>query len=75
MNGSTRQRTKKVEPVNKKDAYRIFWMVKGHFNATESCILDCYESYFKRVWYMEEAWLHLEGFEEAYNKLNENNIR
>lgn len=51
---------------SRKEAYRIFWMVKGHFNATESCILSCYDSYFKRLWYNEEAYLYEEGFEEAY---------
>ena len=55
--------------VTRKDAYRVFWLVKGHFNATEDCIFDCYNSYFKRVWYMEETYLHEEGFEEAYAKV------
>ena len=36
--------------VTRKDAYRVFWLVKGHFNATEECIFDCYDSYFKRIW-------------------------
>lgn len=51
---------------SRRDAYRIFWIVKGHFNATESCIFDCYDSYFKRVWHNEEAYIYEEGFEEAY---------
>ena len=55
--------------INKKEAYRIFWMVKGHFNTSEHCILDSYDSYFKRVWYMEETYLHIEGFEEAWQKI------
>ena len=58
-----------MNPVNRKEAYRLFWIVKGHFNATEQCILDCYDSYFKRVWYNEEAYLHEDGFEEAYQKV------
>jgi len=55
--------------TNKKEAYRIFWIVKGHFNATEECILSCYDNYFKRVWYNEESYIHSEGFEEEWQKL------
>lgn len=54
---------------DKKEAYRIFWIVKGHLNAPEQCIYDCYDSYFKRVWYMEESYAHENGFEDAYNML------
>ena len=54
--------------TDKKEAYRIFWIVKGHFNASEECILSCYDSYFKRVWYNEEPYIHSEGFEEAWQK-------
>jgi len=68
MNGHTRTKAKALK-INKKDAYRIFWLVKGHLNASEDCILDCYDGYFKRVWYNEESYIHEEGFEEAYNKL------
>jgi len=55
-----------LDPVTRKDAYRVFWIVKGHFNTTEECILSCYDSYFKRCWYNEESYIHEEGFEEAY---------
>ena len=54
--------------VIRKDAYRVFWLVKGHFNATEECIFDCYDSYFKRVWYNEESWMAEEGFDEAWEE-------
>ena len=70
MNGHIRTKAKDSKI---KEACRIFWIVKGHLNATESCILDCYDSYFKRVWYMEEAYYREEGFEEAYNKYVYNN--
>jgi len=55
--------------TDKKEAYRIFWMVKGHLNATEDCILSCYDNYFKRVWYYEESYVHTEGFDEAWQKI------
>ena len=56
--------------TSRKDAYRLFWMIKGHLNASEETILSTYDGYFKRVWYNEEAYIHTEGFEEAYNNLN-----
>jgi hypothetical protein len=56
---------------NIKDAYRIFWMVKGHLWASEETILSCADGYFKRLWCNNEAYLHEEGFEEAWNKLQQ----
>ncbi len=44
-------------------------MTKGHFNCTEQTILNSYDSYFKRLWYNEEAYIHEEGFEEAWKQL------
>lgn len=61
-----------MSPEQRKEAFRIFWLVKGHFNTREEVILDCYDSYFKRVWYNEEAYIHEEGFEEAYEKFYNN---
>ena len=55
--------------VTRREAYRMFWIVKGHFNTTEQCIFDCYDGYFRRMWNNNEAYIHEEGFEEAYNKL------
>jgi len=33
-----------------KEAYRLFWMVKGHLEATEDTVLGCADGYFKRLW-------------------------
>ena len=55
--------------VTRREAYRIFYMVKGHLNSTEDCIFDCYDSYFKRLWNNNEAMHREEGFEEAYKKV------
>jgi len=52
-----------------KEAYRIFWMVKGHLSASEETVLSCADGYFKRLWCNNEAYLHEEGFEEAWSKL------
>lgn len=52
-----------------KEAHRLFWMVKGHLDASEQTILESAPSYFKRMWNNNEAYLHEEGFIEAYQKL------
>lgn len=72
MNGHTKIKAKALK-INKKEAYRLFWIVKGHLNASEQCILDCYDSYFKRVWYNEESYIHEQGFEEAWSSLAKDN--
>ena len=51
-----------------KEAYRIFFLVKGHLGVTEETALACYDSYFKRLWYNQEAWIREEAFEKAYEK-------
>jgi hypothetical protein len=56
------------KPIHK-DAYRLFWMVKGHLNITEETVYACYDGYFKRLWGNHEASFHEEGFEEAYQKV------
>ena len=33
-----------------KEEYRIFYMVKGHINASESTVTECSDSYFRRLW-------------------------
>jgi len=51
----------------------MFWMVKGHFNTSESTVLSCAEGYFNRVWRAGCDGAPLseweEGFEEAYSKI------
>ena len=56
-----------------KEACRMFWIVKGHLNATDDTIIGCYEGYFKRMWcnlqgQSVEDLGYLDGFEEAYAK-------
>jgi len=64
-----RRRLERLSSVDVKEAYRLFWLVKGHLNTTHECILDSYDSYFKRVWYNEESYIHEDGFEEAWQKI------
>lgn len=54
---------------HEKEAYRLFWMVKGHLDAPHKTILESANGYFKRMWYNEEGYLHDEGFEEAWEKI------
>ena len=55
--------------IDAKEAYRLFWLVKGGLHADHDTIMACANGYFTRVWYdyegqdLEEA---LEGFDEAY---------
>ena len=55
-----------MSKIDFKEACRLFWMVKGHLNATETVIMECYDGYFKRMWYNSESYVHMEGFEEAW---------
>lgn len=56
--------------MSHKEAYRLFWMVKGHFNTSESTVLASAEGYFTRVWRAGCDGAPLgeweDGFEEAY---------
>lgn len=52
-------------------ANQLFWQVKGHLipdSWSLSEIRKIEESYFNRLWGNHEAVVHLEGFEEAWNK-------
>ena len=46
----------------------MFYMTKGHLNASEETIVACYDGYFKRAWINEEFNCvgKDEGFEECY---------
>jgi len=34
-----------------KEEYRIFYMVKGHLDASPQTVVSSYNGYFKRLWY------------------------
>ena len=58
----------------RKEAYRLFWLVKGHLgchNWSEEEIIKMPDSYFRRLWNNESGCLDIyeEGFEEAYEAL------
>ena len=57
-----------MEQSKIKEAYRVFFLVKGHLDITEDTALACYDNYFKRLWYNQEAWVREEAFEKENAK-------
>jgi|TARA_B110000495_G_scaffold113831_1_gene98581 hypothetical protein len=57
-----------------KECYRLLWIVKGHINWPEEDALAMYNSYFKRVWYNEESYIAQEGFAEAWEEREQEEI-
>ena len=57
------------------EAYRLFFMVKGHLNCTVETALASADGYFKRLWYDGCAgaplYLYEEQFEEAWATKND----
>lgn len=61
-----------------KEEYKIFYMVKGHLDASPQTVIECYNGYFKRLWasgcngaplydyeeQFEQAWRHKNDFKE-----------
>lgn len=55
-----------------KEAYRLFWLVKGGLHAPHDTIMASAKGYFYKVWYDYEGQdveAALEGFEEAYARV------
>jgi len=57
-----------MEQSKIKEAYRIFFLVKGHLDCSQGTALACYDNYFKRCWYNQEAWVREDAFEKEYAK-------
>jgi len=61
-----------AERRHHKEAYRMFWLVKGHLNTNDKTAFASKDSYFKRLWIDGSNGaplsLYEEGFEEAYNR-------
>ena len=59
-----------------REAARLYWMVKGHIpdwlhDEIDTELEVIINSYTKRMWNNNEAYLHEEGFEEAWEEFNE----
>ena len=58
-------------PFVRKEANRLFWLVKGHLipiSEPDDIVEGYYESYFKRLWNNESGCLdqYEHGFEQAW---------
>ncbi len=54
-----------------KEAYELFWLVKGHLTSSHKTIMSSKDGYFKRLWCMyqgEDMSYRMEGFEEAWKQ-------
>lgn len=55
-----------------KEEYRLFYMVKGHLDATPETVVASAEGYFKRLWYDgcngAPLYDYDEQFEQAWAK-------
>jgi hypothetical protein len=61
-----------MTPEFRKEAYRRFWMIKGHLGCDswqDKDIVSMHDSYLFRLWHNEEAYRYEEGFEEAWEAL------
>ena len=56
---------------NHRRAHWLYWITKGHLDATEEQILSSHDSYLRRAWGNIENDVHEEGFDEAYNEISE----
>ena len=55
--------------TTRREVHRVFYMIKGHCTDDQTA-RACYDAYFKRLWYNEEAYTHEKGFEEVWKKID-----
>ena len=65
-----------IDKPTLKEAYRIYFLVKGHLEISDEQAYSSYDSYFKRLWFAGSDGAPLyekeDAFEEAWkNKLNQ----
>lgn len=62
-----------TEDEELKEAYRLFFLVKGHLNCSPQTALASADGYFKRLWYDgangAPIYEYEEQFEEQWNLL------
>jgi hypothetical protein len=55
-----------------KEAYRLFFLVKGHLDATPETVLGSANGYFKRLWYDGANGAPLYNYDSDFNIAWEN---
>lgn len=61
-----------------KEANRFMWLIKGTLiplGYSRDNVNSIFKSYFKRIWYNEESYIHEEGFEEAWKLGKEERLK
>ena len=59
---------KVIDALDLKEEYRIFFMVKGHLNATPQTVMSCADGYFKRLWADGSNGAPLSDYEEQFER-------
>ena len=54
--------------VSFEESCRVFYMVKGHLDATEDTIRSSYDSYLRRLWGNIECYQAEHGFKECFDR-------
>ena len=63
----------KANDAELKEAYRLFFLMKGHLDATPQTVLGSADGYFKRLWMAGSNGAPLYDYDEAFEKAWENN--
>ena len=63
----------KANDAELKEAYRLFFLVKGHLDANPETVLGSADGYFKRLWMAGSNGAPLYDYDEAFEKAWENN--
>ena len=53
---------------NLKEEYRLFYMVKGHLDATPETVIASADGYFKRLWIAGSNGAPLYDYEEQFEQ-------
>ena len=59
---------KRIDAYDLKEEYKIFYMVKGHLDATPQTVIESTDSYFKRLWADGSNGAPLSDYEEQFER-------